>query len=65
MNLRKELILYISVIYLTGAFILNPFYGYTQDLEKPHFEIESDPLAYLFNGYSMRYYLFRKLHYVL
>src|SRR5690554_2512964 len=34
-------------------FTVIPFYGQAQESPQPRFEIETDPLAYLFRGYSV------------
>jgi hypothetical protein len=49
-NVRIFIFICICVV---GVWLLNPSFAQTQDRERPRFEIESDPLAYIFSGYSL------------
>lgn len=45
---------YVSAcICLMSVFMLNPFCVMSQDTERLSYEIETDPLAYIFKGYSL------------
>jgi hypothetical protein len=43
---------YLCII-LMGLSMFNHSYGQAQDREQAHFEMESDPLAFIFQGYSL------------
>jgi len=49
---KRPLYKYVFTILLARA-VLDPFNALSQSTESPKFEIESDPLAFVFNGYSL------------
>ena len=51
---KKVISFYTGVcICLASVILLKPFSVLSQEMERPRFEIEVDPLAYLLNGYSL------------
>jgi hypothetical protein len=53
MKKKKSLLYIYACICLMSATILSPYGAASQTTERPRFEIESDPLAFIFSGYSL------------